>query len=99
MHLIQEALYQQTGLCETYRLTHCWDIFYRFSEGDLIFSQVSWISLIKLPNMRSIQSGFSLSPIILAYLFECTCESLFKTCNINLLDDLPLKKNYLEFQF
>ena len=41
-------------------------------------------------------SRFSLSPssmpIISANLFECTCESLFKTCNINLLDDPPLKK-------
>ena len=56
MHVIQEALYQLTGLCESYRLTHCLDILYGVSEGDVIFSQVSWISLIKLLNMCSIQS-------------------------------------------
>ena len=34
MHLLQEALCQLTVLCESYRLTHCYDIFYGFSEGD-----------------------------------------------------------------
>ena len=68
MHLIQEALYQLTGLCKSYRLTHWCDIFYGFLEGDFryIFSQVSWLSLLKLSNMLPVQS----------YLFECTCESI-----------------------